>query len=85
MCSKEVFLRFTSGHYGDPGYAQLHKDVSYEIMHGGDNGAEMGAFDHLYQPQRIKNLEASLEEYLRFGLDSAVLLIDTAYNARRKL
>ena len=51
----------------------------------GDNGAEMGAFNHLYQPQRIKNLEASLEEYLRFGLDSAVLLIDTAYNARRKL
>ena len=56
-----------------------------EIMHGGDNEAIMGAFDHLYQPQPIENLEASLEEYLRFGLDSAVLLIDTAYNARRKL
>ena len=85
MCSKEVFLRFTSQALWRSRICPLHKDVSYEIMHGGDNGAEMGAFDHLYQPQRIKNLEASLEEYLRFGLDSAVLLIDTAYNARRKL
>jgi hypothetical protein len=83
-CSKKVFPRFTSQRYGDAGYAQLHKYVSNEILHGGDNGAEMGAFNHLYQPQRINNLEASLEEYLRFGLDAAILSVN-ADNERRKL
>jgi hypothetical protein len=67
---------FTSELFGDPGYAQLHKDVAQEIFNGGDNGAEMGAFNHLYQPQRLENLESSLDEYLRFGLEAGIQLVD---------
>lgn len=67
---------FTSELFGDPGYAQLHKDVAQEIFNGGDNDAEMGAFNLLYQPQRLENLESSLDEYLRFGLEAGIQLVD---------
>jgi len=79
--SSNVYPLFTSEGYGDPGYAQLHRDGAPEIFEGGDNGAEMGAFNHLYQAQRISNLELSLEEYLRFGLEAGILLVD----GRRKI
>lgn len=81
MVESKIYPRFTSERYGDPRYAQLHRDVAPEIFEGGDNGAEMGAFNHLYQPQRKSNLELSLEEYLRFGLEAGILLID----GRRRL
>jgi hypothetical protein len=32
----------------------------------------MGAFHDLYQPQRKANLNASLSEYLRFGLEAGI-------------
>lgn len=70
--------RFTSTRYGDPSYAQLHKEVAVEIFEGADDGAEMGAFHSLYQPQRIRNLESSLDEYLRFGLEAGILLVDVS-------
>jgi hypothetical protein len=66
---------FTSEIYGDPGYAQLHKNISAKIFQGGDNGAEMGAFNHLLQPQRIADLKSSIDEYLRFGLEAGVFLV----------
>jgi hypothetical protein len=67
---------FTSENYGDPGYAQLHKYIAPEIFEGADNNAEMGAFNSLYEPQRIKNLESSLDEYLRFGLEGGIIAVD---------
>lgn len=70
-----VSPRFTSDNYGDPGYAQLHRTVAKEIFEGADNGAEMGAFNHLFQPQRIADLKGSLNEYLRFGLEAGVFLV----------
>jgi hypothetical protein len=75
----EVGLRpfFTSERYRDPGYAQLHKDIAPKIFEGGEDSSEMGAFHSLYQSQRIKNLESSLEEYLRFGLEAGLLMVDT--------
>jgi len=66
---------FTSKIYGDPGYGQLHRNISYPIFEGGDNGSEIGVFNHLYQPQRIKNLKSSLDEYLRFGLEAGFFLV----------
>jgi hypothetical protein len=75
--------RFTSTQYGDPGYAQLHKEVAVEIFEGADDGAEMGAFHSLYQPQRIRNLESSLDEYLRFGLEAGILLVDVSLVEKR--
>lgn len=63
---------FTSTHYGDPGYAQLRITVPAAIRTGAENGAEMGVFNYLRQPQRASNLQASLQEYLRFGMSAGI-------------
>ena len=67
--------QFTSTNYGDDGYGQLHKDVEKMIFEGGDNGSEIGAFNHLYNPQRLKNLSLSIDEYLKFGLEAGIFLV----------
>lgn len=66
---------FTSTQYGDPGYAQLGRSCAQEICTGGENGAEMGAFNFLLQPQREANLRASLSDYLRFGLEAGIIVV----------
>jgi hypothetical protein len=63
---------FTSLRYGDAGYCQLSQLSAVEIREGADDQAEMGAFHDLYQPQREANLNASLGEYLRFGLEAGI-------------
>lgn len=63
---------FTSLAYGDPGYCQLSGHCPLEITQGADDEAEMGAFHHLYQPQRVANLRTRLNEYLRFGLEAGI-------------
>ncbi|MDP8888546.1 MAG: hypothetical protein M3M89_02830 [Thermoproteota archaeon] len=73
--SSNIHPIFTSVDYGDPGYAQLHRNIAPEIFEGADNKAEMGAFNHLLQPQRIDDLRTSLDEYLRFGLEVGVFLV----------
>jgi hypothetical protein len=79
--SERIRLRFTSERYGDPGYAQLHRDFAQnafkgteKLFEGADNGAEMGVFSHLYQPQRIRDLEFSLGEYLRSSMEAGIFL-----------
>ncbi len=67
--------RFTSTHYGDPGYAQLSQSCAPEIRTGGEDGSEMGVFYYLKQPQREANLRASLDEYLRFGLEAGIFYV----------
>jgi hypothetical protein len=64
---------FTSLRWGDPGYAQLSNRCAREIREGADDQSEMGAFHDVYQPQRLGNLRARIEEYLRFGLEAGVL------------
>ncbi len=64
--------QFTSTSYGTPGYAQLGLACAMEIRTGAEDGSEMGAFSFLKQPQREANLRASLEEYLRFGLEAGI-------------
>jgi photosystem II stability/assembly factor-like uncharacterized protein len=66
---------FTSTQYGDPGYAQLSLNCADEIRMGGEDGAEMGSFNSLKQTQRIANLQTSLEEYLRFGLEVSIIYV----------
>jgi len=60
---------FTSMRYGDPGYGQLSLRCPTAIWRGADDGAEMGVFHYLYQPQREDNIPAILEEYLPLGFD----------------
>lgn len=63
---------FTSLDYGDAGYGQLNSRCATEIAQGADDGAEMGAFHNLFQPQREANLQIRLDEYLRFGLEAGI-------------
>ena len=63
---------FTSLQYGDAGYGQLSPHCAREIRLGADDGAEMGAFHDLFQPQREANVRTSLDEYLRSGLEAGV-------------
>jgi len=66
---------FASTRYGDPAYAQLSLLGPPEIRTGAEDGSEMGVFRHLKQPQREANLRASLDEYLRVGLDAGIFYV----------
>ena len=66
---------FTSSRFGDPGFSQLSLRCAVEIGAGGDDGAEMGVFYSLKQPQREANLRGALEEYLRFGLEAGIFYV----------
>lgn len=63
---------FTSTRYGQPGYFQLARSCAPEIARGGSDESEMGAFHHLYQPQRHANLLYAALEHA--PLSSRVLL-----------
>lgn len=63
---------FTAMTYGEPAYGQLSQYCATEITRGADDEAEMGAFHHLFQAQRISNLRTRLDEYLRFGLEAGI-------------
>ncbi|HEY9650632.1 MAG TPA: hypothetical protein V6C95_08210, partial [Coleofasciculaceae cyanobacterium] len=66
---------FISTQYGNPSYAQLSQTSAQEIHTGAEDGAEMGVFNSLKQPQREANLRASIEENLRFGLEAGIFYI----------
>ncbi len=69
-----ALVSFTSSAYGDPAYLQLSGLTSHAVRRGADDEGEMGAFHHLFQPQREAYLRARLEEYLRFGLEAGLFL-----------
>ncbi len=71
--SARVVPVFTAEDYGHPAYAQLANTCPSELRAGAEDGAEMGAFRFLQQPQREANLRASLDEYLRFGLEAGLV------------
>lgn len=66
---------FTATRYGLPGYAQLARLCPQEIRTGAEDGAEMGVFCMLKQPQREANLRIRLDEYLPFGLDAGFIYV----------
>jgi hypothetical protein len=66
---------FTSFRYGDAAYAQLDLTSAKELRTGAEDGSEMGAFNHLMQPQREANLRLRLEEYLPFGLEAGLIYV----------
>ncbi len=73
--SARMTPQFTSIQYGEPGFAQLTFNCAIEIRTGSEDGSEMGAFSLLKQPQREANLRASLQEYLRFGLEAGIFYV----------
>lgn len=66
---------FSSVHYHDPGYTQLGHRCPPGIVTGAEDGAEMGVWASLRNPQRVTNLAIRLEEYLPFGLEPAVVYV----------
>jgi hypothetical protein len=75
-CPGDAWPEFVAQRYGEPGYMQLAPACSAEIRTGAGNGAEMGAFNELLQPQREANLRGNLEEYLRFGLEAGIIFVN---------
>lgn len=61
--------------YGQPAYLQLSLGGPVEIATGAEDGADMGVYAHLKQPQREANLRTRLEEYLPFGLEAGVIYV----------
>lgn len=70
-----VAPEYTSGSYGQPAWLQLHRSVGPEICEGSEDGAEMGMWCHLKQPQRAANLRLRVQEYLPFGLEPGVIRV----------
>jgi len=63
---------FTADEPVDPAFAQLAPTCPREIARGADDEGEMGAYHYLQQPQRLANLTAQLDRYLRFGLEAGL-------------
>jgi Phage tail protein (Tail_P2_I) len=64
---------FTSTTFGHPAYGRLDDRADTALLTGASNGAAMGSFAELQEPQRLANLTAVLEEYLRLGLEAGVI------------
>ena len=75
LSASRVTPQFTSLTFGQPGYGQLAASCPSEIASGADDEGEMGAFHFLEQSHRMRNLQASLDEYLRFGLEAGVFFV----------
>ncbi|MEU4768761.1 hypothetical protein AB0H12_36485 [Actinosynnema sp. NPDC023794] len=74
-CESEHRPRFTRTRYGTPGYAQLAPGCPPQIARGAEDGAELGAFHDLFQPQREDNLRARLEEFLPAGTAAGIVFV----------
>lgn len=66
---------FTAIDYGQPAYLQLRGSTPAGIRTGAADGAEMGAYCALQQPQRESNLRTRLQEYLPFGLEAGPIYV----------
>lgn len=65
--------RYNSLRYGTPSYCQLADRCAEEITRGADDESEMGVFHDLFQPQRVANLRARLDEYTPAGMDAGIV------------
>ncbi|MFE5739561.1 hypothetical protein [Streptomyces celluloflavus] len=61
--------------YGSAAYGQLAAGGAEEIRRGAADGAEMGAYHDLYQPQREDSLRARLAEYTPAGTDAGIVFV----------
>ncbi|MCA3624588.1 MAG: hypothetical protein IOC52_10475 [Methylobacterium sp.] len=71
--SARIQPEYTEEAYGQPAYLQLSDNAPPELFTGAEDGAEMGVWCHLKQPQRLANLQLRLEEYLPFGLEAGAI------------
>ena len=71
--ARRVRPEYVAQAYGQPAYLQLSAGGPVEIATGSEDGADMGVWCHLKQPQRAANLQLRLDEYLPFGLTAALI------------
>lgn len=64
---------FRARSYGKPGYGQLAEDCAWEIRTGAAEGAEMGVFHDLFEPQRRAMLGRLLAEHLPWNMDVSLI------------
>ena len=76
LAEERVRPAFVSLRYGRPAYGQLADPVAEEVWRGADDGAELGAFHDLYQPQRAANLRARLDEYTPAGFETGIFFVN---------
>jgi hypothetical protein len=73
---RRVVPRFTSSRFADPAYAQLTLCTAPEITAGADDESELGAFHHLFLPQRAANLRARLDQSTPAGMETGIIYAD---------
>jgi hypothetical protein len=66
---------FTARLFGDPAYAQLSPDASFELRHGGEDGNEIGVYNSLRQGDRLASLAVVLDEFLPWGMNARVSFV----------
>lgn len=64
---------FVSMRYGTPDYLRLHPCGPVEIGEGADDGAELGVYHNLFEPQRLALLNMRLADAIPASLDASVL------------
>jgi hypothetical protein len=67
-----VVPSFTTRTYPKAAFYQLSASAPIEIRTGAEDGAEMGVYRFLNQPQRERNVRTVAAEYLRAGLEAGV-------------
>jgi hypothetical protein len=67
---------FVGRRFGPAGYAQLSETCPDSVRRGGENGAEMGAFNNVLDVIRRDDVRAKLDEYVPISV-IADLVIDT--------
>jgi hypothetical protein len=60
-------ISFKSEQFGHPAFAQLSLSAPPNLLRGGENGAELGAFNSLINSIKSDNLITKIDEYLPFG------------------
>lgn len=66
---------FTARVFGNPAYAQLRPNASFELRHGGEDGNEIGVYNSLRQSDRLASLATVLDEFLPWGMNARVSFI----------
>ncbi|AJE85087.1 hypothetical protein SLNWT_4711 [Streptomyces albus] len=66
---------FASERYGTPQYGRLADACPEPIRRGAADGAELGAFHDLFQPQREDSLRARLAQYTPAGADAGIFFV----------
>ena len=64
---------FISTRYGQPGYMKLMACTDDSIRRGADDGSEMGAYHFVFAPQRERDLQIRLQEYVPAGLEYGLI------------